>query len=81
MVVGDGRAIALHRLDLNYPLEKYLVERPRWFLRWPWRSGPQFYDFRGRFPIAVTVPGRHQRPPTFKQIAAPIARSTVLLMR
>jgi len=30
--VGDDRAIALHRLDLNYPLEEYLVERPRWFL-------------------------------------------------
>ena len=33
MVVGDDRAIALHRLDLNDPLEKYLVERPRWLLR------------------------------------------------
>ena len=73
MVVGDGRSMALHRLDLNYPLEEYLVERPRWFLRGHGDSGPQLYDFRGRFPIAVTVPGRHQRPPTLEQVAAPIA--------
>ena len=29
MLVGDGRAMALHRLDLDYPLKKYRVERPR----------------------------------------------------
>ena len=29
MLVGDGRAIALHRLDFDYPLKEYGVQRPR----------------------------------------------------
>ena len=32
MVFGDDRAMALHRVDPNDPLEKFLVERPRWLL-------------------------------------------------
>ena len=81
MVVGDGRAIALHRLDLNYPLEKYLSRTAALVSAWPWQSGPQLYHLRGRFPVAVTVPGRHQRPPTLKQVAAPIAAFDSALIR
>ena len=29
VVVGDGRAIALHRLDLNDPLKEDRIQRPR----------------------------------------------------
>src|SRR5262245_13851103 len=36
-------------------------------------SPPQFDYLCGHFPVAVAVPGRHQRPPTLEQIAASVA--------
>src|SRR5262249_40492416 len=39
----------------------------------PRNSRPQLDHLRDLFPVAVTVPGRHQGAPTLEQIAAPVA--------
>src|SRR5215831_879691 len=64
--------MALHRVDPNDPLKKYLVERPRSFLCGHGSGRRQLDHPRDRFPVAETVPGRHQGAPTLEQIAAPI---------
>ena len=39
----------------------------------PRHSAPQLDDLCGHFPVAVAVPGRHQRAPTLEQVAASVA--------